>query len=272
MEGTLADVGLSRERGTRRHTPQGGPPTPPGLPVSPKWSVPAPPTSPLLWPSLSRTRYCLRELKKQVGSQGGAGWGKRSPGAKPWRARPRPPAPTPGAGWLPAGHAHGAAGRRAPGGRGARVQFLAAGSRRGPERAGTEGSRPAGSWSRTREREARPQRRRRRSEVCEDAEAHPRAWSAASRGCERREATALLYPESSGGSDLSKERARRWRVPRDPRARGAGGGGAGARGADRAGRGTVMSQRAGRLHAAAATWSICRPSCRSRSGPRPWRR
>lgn len=130
MEGTLADVGLSRERGTRRHTPQGGPPTPPGLPVSPKWSVPAPPTSPLLWPSLSRTRYCLRELKKQVRSQGGEGWGKRSPRAKPWGARPRPPAPTPGAGWLPAGHAHGAAGRREAGERACSFSLPGAGAGR----------------------------------------------------------------------------------------------------------------------------------------------
>lgn len=181
MEGTLADVVQPRERGSRGHTPQGGPPTPPGLPVSPKWPVPAPPPPLHLsyCPPFPAPGTVSGNSKKQVGSQGRQGWGKRSPRASPGE---RGPAllPPPGAGWLRAGHAHGAAGRRAPGGRGARVQLLAAGSRRGPERAGAEGSRPAGSWSRTREREARPQRRRGRSEVCEDAAAHQRAWSAAS--------------------------------------------------------------------------------------------
>lgn len=97
MEGTLADIGQPRERGSRRHTPQGGPPTPPGLPVSPKWPVSAPPSSPLLLPSLPSTRYCLRELKKQVGSQGGQGWGKRSPRASRGERGPAllPPPPSP---------------------------------------------------------------------------------------------------------------------------------------------------------------------------------
>lgn len=57
-------------------------------------------------------------------------------------------------------------------------------------------------------------------------------------------------------------------------ARGAGGGAAARERGAQTGRdwGTVMSERAGRLHTAAATRSIFHPNCCSRSQPWPWRR
>lgn len=154
------------------------------------------------------------------------------------------------------------------------MQFLSARSRGGRERTGAAGSRQPLAGSRTRSGESAS------SAACrvqcarlQQLTGDPGAQRPSSR-CQLQEAAALLCSENSSGSDLSKRRARRRRTARDPRNKGAGSGAAARERGAQTGRGwgRVMSQRAGRLNAAAATRYICRPSCCPRSGPRPWRR